>query len=134
MSHEMFLAEDFITKTKNIYEAIMIISKRARQIGEAHRKEMDSYLSQVEMMEKFEQGEDEGMIEDAPVQHDPVLQFEKPTILALRQMISEKLEVTKPESEEESESAGGEGEAAIPFPAKIDLFSEEESEEEDEGV
>lgn len=100
LSHEMFLAEDFFGKTKNIYEAVMIIARRARQIGEAQRKEMDAYLSQVEMLEKF-QDEDDGMIEDAPTPHEPVLQFEKPTILSLREMISDKLQYNYGEEKDE---------------------------------
>ncbi len=123
MSHEMFLAEDFIHDTQNIYQAIMVIAKRARQIGEAHRKEMDNYLSSVEMMEKFEEGEDAGMIEDNPVLHEPVLQFEKPTVLALREMLAEKLTVIRPEEKPEEKEDNDFG---IPFPPRLDLSMLEE--------
>ncbi|MDP8207145.1 MAG: DNA-directed RNA polymerase subunit omega [Candidatus Electryonea clarkiae] len=128
MGHEMFLAEDYIEKTRNIYEAVMIIAKRSRQIGESQRKEMDDYLSQLEMFEKFEQGEDDGMIEDTPIQHEPVLQFEKPTILALREMIGDKIDVEKEgddwyDSDEESDDISKSTES---FSGKLNLLGDVE--------
>ncbi len=131
MAHEMFLAEDFFGKAKNIYEAIMILAKRSRAIGEEQRKEMDAYLAQVEMMEKYSEEEDASM-EEAPQPHEPVLQFEKPTILALREMILDKLEVIRPEEPpDETAEAGGEepgeemdissGVEEGAFPGKLDL-------------
>ncbi len=123
MSHEMFLSEDFIHDSQNVYKAVMVISKRARQIGEAQRKEMDTYLSQVEMLEKFEEGEDSGMVEDHPVLHEPVLQFEKPTILALREMMAEKLSTFEPEKKEAKQADDDFG---IPFPPRLDLSMLEE--------
>ena len=92
MAHEMFLAEDFAGKSKNIYSAIMMIAARSRQIAEQQRKEMDAYLSQVDLKEKYDE-DDEGMIEEAPVIHEPTIQFEKPTVLSLREMIADKLSV-----------------------------------------
>ena len=129
MAHEMFLAEDYYNKAKNIYEAIMVIAKRAREIGEAQRKEMDAYLSQVEMLEKFHD-EDEGMIEDSPVAHEPILQFEKPTVLSLREMIADKIDIIRPE-EQTSQVVEIEP-VPIPdmptsFPSKLNLFEETDS-------
>lgn len=134
MSHEMFLAEDFHGKADNVYEAIVAIARRARQIGEDQRKEMDDYLSQVEMLEKFQ--EDEENFEEPVRPHEPVLQFEKPTILALREMISDKLDLLRPEREETEEAiesagaAGGkldlsEEPLAKGFGTKLDLSSED---------
>ncbi len=119
----MFLAEDFFGKAENIYEAIMVIAKRSRQIGEAQRKEMDAYLSQVEMMEKFQE-EDDGMIEDHPEPHEPILQFEKPTILSLREMIADKLEIVREEVEKPEESAPAIDEGLGSFGPKLNLFEE----------
>ncbi len=134
MAYEMFLSEDFgdHEQTDNIYEAIVAISLRARQIGEEHRKEMDAYLSQVEMMERFQDDEDNF---DEPLKHhDPVIQFEKPTVLALREMIADKLHVTNPDREAiEAEKAAKEemlsntvslGEDALSFGGKLDLSGE----------
>ncbi len=131
MGHEMFLAEDFYCKERNVYETITIISKRSRQIGEDQRREMDAYLSQVEMMEKFQE-EDEGLIEEAPEPHEPVLQFEKPTILSLREMIADKLDVIEPETEAKSED-DSEGEPVTPFPTTLKL-EEEEGDFSNEGI
>lgn len=131
MSHEMFLAEDFHGKADNVYEAIVAIARRARQIGEEQRKEMDAYLSQVEMLEKFT--EDEENYDEPVRQHEPVLQFEKPTILSLREMIADKLDLLRPElSEEEAQAIAGfttgpvetEAEAVGGFGGKLDLSEE----------
>ncbi|MBZ0266187.1 hypothetical protein K8I28_16135 [bacterium] len=127
MSHEMFLAEDFYGKSKNIYMSIMTISTRSRQIAEQQRKEMDAYLSQLEMMEKYEEGE-EGMIEESPVPHEPTIRFEKPVILSLREMIADKLKVEGEElMEDDSEDAAKLIEQEK-FPAKLSLddLSEED--------
>lgn len=145
MSHEMFLSEDFHGRNaKNVYEAIIAIARRARQIGEAQRKEMDAYLSQVEMLEKFQ--EDEESYDEPAVHHEPVLQFEKPTVLALREMASDKLELIRGEEEVEDMSkppeeqggsfgskldlSGDDDEVGGPFPTKLSL-EEDDNDDED---
>jgi DNA-directed RNA polymerase subunit K/omega len=123
VSHEMFLGEDFYRHADNVYEAIIAIARRARQIGEEQRKEMDAYLSQVEMLDKFQE-EEEGYEE--PVRpHEPVLQFEKPTILALREMVAGKLELIRNLPEGEEEKLEGASEPPMGA-AKIDLGGEDE--------
>ena len=123
MAHEMFLAEDFHGRqAKNVYEAIIAVARRARQVGEAHRKEMDAYLSQVEMLEKFQ--EDEESYDEPLVHHEPVLQFEKPTVLALREMVADKLELIREESDFYDESDEGSTET---FPGKLDLSGDDEA-------
>jgi DNA-directed RNA polymerase subunit K/omega len=128
----MFLAEDYYGKSKNIYEAIMVIARRARQVGERQRREMDAYLNQVEAMEKFED-EESGMIEDAPEVHEPVLQFEKPTVLSLREMIADKIEIKRPEEEQVNQDLPT-PEADLPgsFPSKLSLL--DQLGDEDEGL
>jgi len=122
LAHEMFLAEDFQGRNaKNVYEAIIAIARRARQIGEAHRKEMDSYLTQVDSLERFQ--EDEEAYDEPLVAHEPVLQFEKPTILALREMIAEKLDLIRQEVSFDQEKDAAETGA---FPGKLDLSGEDE--------
>lgn|GEM_PF-1936839 len=143
MAHEMFLSEDFHDHADNIYEAILAIARRARQIGEEHRKEMDAYLSQVEMLEKFQ--EDEDNFDEPAKYRDPVLQFEKPTVLSLREMIADKLEIVRDEEAEkdrfdfqslaisslkldmEAEAENGEGDSDAPtsFPSKLSLTDED---------
>ncbi len=129
MSHEMFLSEDFAGKHGTVYKAIMMISQRARKIGEEQRKEMDAYLKSVEMMEKHDNLEDEGMIEDNPVHHEPILQFEKPTILALREMFGGKLaEKVDPKvaaaNAAKAEAAGDKPEESVSYGFKLDLSEE----------
>ncbi len=119
MAHEMFLAEDFFDRGNGIYETIVAIARRSRQIAEEHRKEMDAYLTQVGMLEDF-QDEEESPLDELILMHsEPVLQFEKPSVLALREMISDKLELHRPEEkvEEEVEVV----EPGMEMPGKLDL-------------
>lgn len=129
MAHEMFLAEDFFGKAKNIYEATMMVTLRARYIAEQQRREMDDYLGQIEMNDKFNE-DDEGMIEDTPVPHEPMIQFEKPTILALREMIAGKL-VDRRKKAEAEEDTSAETDEGISFPGKLTLDLSEDDETSD---
>jgi DNA-directed RNA polymerase subunit K/omega len=87
-----FLAEDYQGKTENIYEAILIIAKRSRQIGELQKRQIDRALGQTEMLE---QQVVEPTGEETELQHTeepeprPQFHFEKPTIQAMREMANE---------------------------------------------
>jgi len=129
LAHEMFLAEDFYGKATNIYASTMIIASRSRQIAEQQRKEMDAYLTSLEMTEKYEEGE-EGLIEDTPVFHEPMLQFEKPTILALREMMSDKLVLVNEMEEEKKEELPSSSPSA--YPSKLSLTEDDSSAEHEE--
>ncbi len=123
MAHEMFLAEDFYTRGNGIYETIVAIAKRSRQIAEEHRKEMDAYLTQVGMLEEFQDEEESALDEIAMMRSEPVLQFEKPSVLALREMIADKLEVRYPEKKEPEVIEVEEVDQALAMPGKLDLSS-----------
>jgi DNA-directed RNA polymerase subunit K/omega len=123
MSHEMFLAEDFYARGNGIYETIVAIARRSRQIAEEHRKEMDAYLTQVGMLDEFADEEESPLDDLSMMRSEPVLQFEKPSVLALREMIADKLDVRYPEVKKpqvvEMESAA----QGLEMPGKLDLSS-----------
>lgn len=128
MSHEMFLAEDFYTKGSSVYEVIVAIARRARHIAEEQRKEMDAYLTQVGMLEEF-QDEDEGMLDELQaLRAEPVLQFEKPSVLALREMIADKLEIRRPEPEVRDDAGVDALEQGLEMPGKLDLSGADDDE------
>ncbi|MFH1011101.1 MAG: DNA-directed RNA polymerase subunit omega [bacterium] len=89
-----FLSEDFEGKAENIYEAILIVSKRARQIGELQKRQIDRALGQTEMMEQ-QASENLGDEDEIPVVAEPEeriqLHFEKPPIQAMREMAGDKV-------------------------------------------
>ncbi len=89
-----FLSEDFEGKAENIYEAILVIAKRARQIGELQKRQVDRLLGQTEMMEQAA-SENLGDEDEPPVVPEPEeriqLHFEKPPIQAMREMATDKI-------------------------------------------
>jgi len=87
-----FLAEDFHGMAENIYEAILIISKRSRQIGELQKRQIDRALGQTEMLEQqvTEPSGEETEVHTEEPEPRPQLHFEKPPIQAMREMASEK--------------------------------------------
>lgn len=84
-----FLAEDFRDKIDNIYEAIIVMSQRARQIGQSQARVIEQFLAskikpdseeldeEVPAKRPFEEDD-----EDAP----RLPEFEKPTILAMNEL------------------------------------------------
>lgn len=127
MPYEMFLSEDFYNKGTSIYEVIVAIAKRARQVSEEQRKEMDAYLTQVGMLEEGMEEEEPSPLTELQMLHaEPVLQFEKPSVLALREMIADKLEIHRPEKEATAEEGLESVEMGLETPGKIDLSGEEE--------
>lgn len=87
--------EDFLPHAANIYEAVLSIAKRARQIGEIHKRQVDRFLGQTEMMEqaaaRARADESDELPEPEPIDR-PKLVFEKPVILAMREMKGGKVE------------------------------------------
>jgi DNA-directed RNA polymerase subunit K/omega len=92
---DFYHPEDFINKSESIYEAVLIISQRARQIGELQKRRMDRHLGQTEMLEqaaaraRAEEGDD--AVEPEPLDRSHI-QFEKPVVLALKEMIAGDIE------------------------------------------
>ncbi len=81
-----WLIEDFHEQASSVYEAIMVASHRARQIGRQHKQEIDNWTSAVEALES------EGQIDensDAGIDH---FHHSKPTIKALSELKKNKLE------------------------------------------
>jgi DNA-directed RNA polymerase subunit K/omega len=90
-----FSPEDFRDKAANIYEAILIIAKRARQVGELQKRHIDRYLGHTQMLEQAAaqaRAEDsDEIIEIEPVSR-PEFNFEKPVIISLRELKDNKIE------------------------------------------
>jgi DNA-directed RNA polymerase subunit K/omega len=90
-----FLAEDFEGKAENIYEVILVIAKRARQIGELQKRQIDRALGQTEMMEQAASenlgDEDEPPVIATEPEERIQLHFEKPTIQSMREMSADKI-------------------------------------------
>ena len=85
---KQYLAEDFENLADNIYEAIIVIAKRARQIGDAQKKEIDKQIGTLELTE---QPEEEPPDEDVP--EPEFYHFEKPTVSAMKEMAEGKIKV-----------------------------------------
>lgn len=84
-----FQPEDFLPRATNIYEAVLAIAKRARQIGELHKRHVDRYLGQTEMLEqaaaRARADDSDELPEIEPIER-PKLHFDKPVVLAMREM------------------------------------------------
>jgi DNA-directed RNA polymerase subunit K/omega len=85
-----FLAEDFRDQIENIYEAIIVMSQRARQIGQKQARIIEQFLAAKVRSDSDDVEEDapvarpfEDDDEDAP----RLPQFEKPTVLAMNELL-----------------------------------------------
>ena len=68
----------------NIYEAIMVVAKRARKIGADQKFEIEKILSTSEATEENE----EEIVKD----NEELLDIEKPTVIAIRELLNGDLE------------------------------------------
>jgi DNA-directed RNA polymerase omega subunit len=88
---ETFHPEDFADRAESIYEAVLVIARRARQIGELQKRRIDRHLGQTEMLEqaaaraRAEEGDDVVEPERLDRAH---IQFEKPVVLSLKELIA----------------------------------------------
>ena len=84
-----FHPENFVEKAGNIYEAVLVIARRARQIGELQKRRIDRHLGQTEMLEqaaaraRAENGDE--AVEPEPLDRSH-LEFEKPVVISLKEM------------------------------------------------
>lgn len=76
-----FIGEDFEELADNIYEAIIVIAKRARLIGESQKREIDSQIGALELTETPE----DDLFDDEETEPE-FRSYEKPTILAMQEM------------------------------------------------
>lgn len=87
--------ESFVGKAENVYEAVLVIARRARQIGELQKRRIDRHLGQTEVLEqaaaraRAESGDDSVEIEE--IEREKI-QFTKPVVLAIGEMVDGKIE------------------------------------------
>ena len=79
------------SKTKNIYEAVVVISKRASQI-------LHDRLVERMMRENTE--EEFGVLDEIP-EEDSLVHLEKPSSVAVEEFLNGDLSWSKPEEEED---------------------------------
>lgn len=98
MRAEEYFPEDFLDGTVNIYEAVLIIAKRARQIGELQKRLIDRHLGQTEMLEqaaaraRAEESDDAPAPEPVEQINRPVPKFEKSVVLSMAEMKEKSIE------------------------------------------
>jgi len=90
-----WLVDDFLGITDNIYEAVMVAARRARQVGRRQKQEIDSYNATVEATEIVNPEEDEA--EEPGSDHFFHI---KPTVKALRELKDEKIKYYYPEKDQ----------------------------------
>ena len=79
------------SKTKNIYEAVVVISKRASQV-------LHDRLVEKMMMENTE--EEFGVLDEIP-EKDSIVHLEKPSSVAVEEFLNGDLDWSKPEDKED---------------------------------
>ncbi|MBU0507382.1 DNA-directed RNA polymerase subunit omega [bacterium] len=89
MRAEEYFPEHFLGRGFNIYEVVLIIAQRARQVGEIQKRQIDRHLGQTEMLEqaaaRARAEESDDVYEPEPIDR-PVPKFDKPVILAMEEM------------------------------------------------
>lgn len=85
--------EDLYKETSNIYEAVSIISKRARQISDDQKLKIESELTPADEEELSEE-EDEARQLDDMERIEKIKQFKKPVTIALEEMVKGNIEYT----------------------------------------
>ncbi len=89
---ETLSLESIEKNASNIYEAIVMIARRARQINELQKRILDDEAEAISQTEEFD---DEGI--NADIVERQFLKLPKPTTIALQEMIDGKLERVNPE-------------------------------------
>lgn len=89
-----FTQDDFYNKAENIYEAVLIIAKRARHIGELQKRQIDRYLGQTEMLEQAarQRADDTEEVMEPELPERPDFNFEKPVVLSMQEMLDDCIE------------------------------------------
>ncbi|MBC7185576.1 MAG: DNA-directed RNA polymerase subunit omega [Calditrichaeota bacterium] len=102
--------EEIEKHAESVYEAVVVIAKRARQINDEQKQ-----LVEMEMREALAEIKDEPLDDDQPREpiHKPYMRLPKPTSQALQEFLEGKLRYTYVEREDASpaeESASAKGE------------------------
>lgn len=95
--------EDFTEGTGNVYETVVVLSKRANQIGAELKEELNQKISEFatttdnleEVFENREQIEIAKYFEHLP----------KPTLIAVQEYLNNEIYIRNPNKEEETETA-----------------------------
>ena len=85
--------EDIYKQTSNIYEAVSIITKRARQIADDQKIKIDSELTPVDE-EEFSEEEENIQELDNTERIEKIKNFNKPVSIALNEMVEGNIEYT----------------------------------------
>lgn len=81
-----FLAEDFHERTENIYEAIIVMSQRARQLGQRQARIIEQFMASKVRSDDDEEEEEIVRPLDDDDDTPRLPRFEKPTVLAMNEM------------------------------------------------
>ncbi|HPG38043.1 MAG TPA: DNA-directed RNA polymerase subunit omega [bacterium] len=87
--------EQIEKNASTIYEAIVMVARRARQINELQKRILDDEAEAISQTEEFD---DEGI--NADIVERQFLKLPKPTTIALQEMIEGKLERVENQVEE----------------------------------
>lgn len=96
MRTEDYFPEDFLEGgASSIYETVLVIAKRARQLSELQKRHIDRHLGQTEMLEqaaaRARTEDTDDYVEPEPLDR-PVPRFEKPVLLAMGEMKEGKID------------------------------------------
>jgi len=97
--------ERLLSKAKNVYEAIAVMSKRARQINEEMKIEFNQRIETIQT--KVTENPEEAEVEANPDQLKISYEFErrpKPTDIAMREILEDKITFRYKEKEEEEKT------------------------------
>jgi len=84
--------EDIYKQTSNIYEAVAIMSKRARQISDDQKIKIESELTTAED-EEVEEEENTQQLDNTE-RIEKIKQFNKPVLLSVKEMVNGNIEYT----------------------------------------
>jgi|YNPNPStandDraft_1061719.scaffolds.fasta_scaffold72292_1 DNA-directed RNA polymerase subunit K/omega len=93
--------EDIERHAESVYEAVVVIAKRARQINDEQKR-----LVEMEMREVMAEVKDDLLDDDQPREpiQRPFMRLPKPTTQALQEFLEGKLRYTYIEREEEADA------------------------------
>jgi len=87
MPHKFLLPEDFEGKTGNVYEAVMVVARRARKIAADQKVEIEKSMHQIEVTE-----EQEAVPPPLDDSNNVYLKLDKPTRIAFDELFHQELE------------------------------------------